>query len=61
MMNKDADGLGWLKEIRRQIAEECGKDPKLMGDYFRSFRRSVNDIEKQLPIRRYSRDSGKTH
>jgi len=20
MMNKDADGLGWLREIRRQIA-----------------------------------------
>ncbi len=39
MMNKNTDGLGWLREIRRQIAEECGNDPKSMGDYFRSFRK----------------------
>jgi len=37
-MMRNADGLGWLREIRRQIARECGS-PKSMGDYFRSFRK----------------------
>lgn len=43
MMNKNADGLAWLRETRRQIAEECGNDPKLMGDYFRSFRKQYEE------------------
>ncbi len=38
MMNRNADGLAWLRETRRQIARECGS-PKSMGDYFRSFRK----------------------
>ncbi len=37
-MMKNPDGLGWLREIRIQIARECGS-PKSMGDYFRSFRK----------------------
>ncbi len=34
-MNEDTDRLGWLREIRQEIVEKCGNDPKLMGDYFR--------------------------
>jgi|SaaInl8_200m_RNA_FD_contig_91_61712_length_1970_multi_2_in_0_out_0_1 hypothetical protein len=42
MMNRNADGLGWLREMRRQIARECGS-PKSMGDYFRGFRKQYEE------------------
>ena len=34
-MNKDIDGLDWLREIRRKMAADCHYDPKIMGDYYR--------------------------
>jgi hypothetical protein len=35
----DPDGLAWLRKIRKQLAEECGYDPKIMGDYYRMIQR----------------------
>ena len=32
---KHDDGLGWLREIRRKIAEECDFDPHKLGDMYR--------------------------
>ena len=34
-MDKDIDGLDWLRVIRKKIAADCHYDPKIMGDYYR--------------------------
>lgn len=32
---KHDDGLGWLREIRENIARECDHDPRKLGDMYR--------------------------
>ena len=32
---KHDDGLGWLREIRQKIAQECDYDPHKLGDMYR--------------------------
>ena len=32
---KHDDGLGWLREIRENIARECDYDPRKLGDTYR--------------------------
>jgi len=34
LMN-DFNRLSWLRKIPKQFAEECGYDPKIMGDFYR--------------------------
>jgi len=42
-VNKDIDGLDWLREIRKKIASQCQNDPKMMGDYFRHIQKQYQD------------------
>ncbi len=42
-MNRDIDGLDWLREIRKKIANQCNNDPKIMGDYFRQIQKQYQD------------------
>jgi hypothetical protein len=37
------DGLDWLREIRKKIANQCRNDPKIMGDYFRQIQKQYQD------------------
>lgn len=48
-MNKDSDGLDWLREIRKQIATECDNDIKALGDYYRDIQK-----EYETKMRTYS-------
>ena len=32
---KHDDGLSWLREIRQRTAQECGHDPRRLGDLYR--------------------------
>ena len=41
-----ADGLEWLREIRRQLAAECNYDPYEMG-------RRIRERQKEHPERIY--------
>ena len=36
---KHDDGLEWLREIRRKMAEGFGHDPKKAADYYRKMQR----------------------
>ncbi len=35
MMNKDIEGIDWLRKIRKKMADKYHNDPKIMGDYYR--------------------------
>jgi len=45
---KADDGLGWLREIKHEIARECNYDPRKLGDLYRQ-------IEKEESARRSAR------
>jgi len=34
MIMKADPGIAWIREIRHQISEECGHDPKRLVEYF---------------------------
>jgi len=42
-MNKDIDGLDWLREIRRKMAADCHYDPKIMGNYYRRIQKQYEN------------------
>jgi len=50
-MNKDIDGLDWLREVRRKMAADCHYEPKMMGDYYRRIQKqylSGTHLREQL-------------
>jgi hypothetical protein len=42
-VNREIDGLEWLREVRKKMAANCHNDPKMMGDYFRRIQKQYKE------------------